>query len=317
MKKKAFLYVLIAILALSLVSMAGCSGGSGEKAADGDKAASGEKKPTIIVGSKTFTEALLLGSLTYQYLEKLGYPVENKVGLGELAVIRPALESGQVSAYWEYTGTVLINIMKHDPSFDEAESFKLVKEWDEKNGIIWLDYAPLNDTYAIMVRKDIAEKYSMKNTSDLVKAIQGGAHIKFVGAQEWVERPDGLTYWEGVYKFKYPKADMVNAALNLSYEALKAKQADAGLAFTTDARIQAYDLVALDDDQKAFPVYNAAPLFKKDILDAYPEIPEQMKKLSSLLDNETIMSLNKAVDIDKKTVDEVAKSFLTEKGLIK
>ncbi len=315
-KKKTLLFALIAVLVLSLVVLAGC-GGSGEKAASGDKAASGEKKPTIVIGSKTFTEALLLGTMTYQYLENLGYPVENKIGLGELAVIRPALESGQVGAYWEYTGTVLINIMKHEPNFDEQESFKLVKEWDEKNGIIWLDYAPLNDTYAIMVRQDVAQKYNMKNTSDLVKAIQGGAHIKFVGAQEWVERPDGLQHWESVYKFKYPKGDMVNAALNLGYEALKANQAEAGLAFTTDARIEAYNLLALEDDQKAFPVYNAAPLFKKEILDAYPEIPGQMKKLSSLLDNATIMSLNKAVDIDKKTVDEVSKAFLTEKGLIK
>lgn len=314
MKKKSLLFALITVLALSLV-LAGCGGGDAKKT--DDKAASGAKKPTIVVGSKTFTEALLLGTMTHQYLQHLGYPVENKIGLGELAVIRPALESGQVSAYWEYTGTVLINIMKHAPSFDEKESFGLVKEWDAKNGIIWLDYAPLNDTYAIMVRKDVAEKYSMKKTSDLVKAIQGGAHIKFVGAQEWVERPDGLQHWENIYKFKYPRQDMVNAALNLGYEALKAKQAEAGLAFTTDARVQAYDLLALEDDQKAFPVYNAAPLFKKEILDAYPQIPDQMKKLSSLLDNATIMSLNKAVDIDKKTVDEVSKEFLTKKGLIK
>jgi osmoprotectant transport system substrate-binding protein len=110
---------------------------------------------------------------------------------------------------------------------------------------------------------------------------------------------------------------MVNAALNLGYEALKAKQAEAALAFTTDSRIKAYNLLALEDDQKAFPVYNAAPLFRKEILDAYPEIPGQMKKLSSLLDNDTIMGLNKAVDIDKKSVDEVSKQFLTEKGLIK
>lgn len=314
MRKKSILCALTVVLALSLIFSAGCSKG-GEKAAE--NGSSGDKKPTIVVGSKTFTEALLLGTMTYQYLQALGYPVENKVGLGELAVIRPALESGQVGAYWEYTGTVLINVMQHEPSFDEQESFKLVKDWDQKNNIIWLDYAPLDDTYAIMVRQDVADKYKLKTTSDLVKAIQGGTHLKFISAQEWVERPDGLQHWENVYKFKYPREDMVNAALNLGYEALKANQAEAALAFTTDSRIKAYNLLALEDDQKAFPVYNAAPLFRKEILDAYPDIPAQMKKLSSLLDNDTIMSLNKEVDIDKKSVEEVSKQFLTEKGLIK
>lgn len=311
MRKKVFLCMLVLVIALSLIA-AGCGGGgeSEDKASDGDK-------PTIVVGSKTFTEALLLGTMTYQYLDYLGYPVDNKVGLGELAVIRPALESGQVSAYWEYTGTVLINIMEHEPSFDEEESFKLVKEFDEANGIIWLDYTPMNDTYAIMVRQDVADKYNLTNTSDLTKAVQDGAHLKFITAQEWIERPDGLQHFESVYGFQYPKEDVVAAALNMSYEALKSNQAEVGLAFTTDARIEAYKLVALEDDKHAFPVYNAAPLFRQEILDAYPDIPEQMKKLSQLLDNDTTVTLNKAVDVDKKSVEEVSKQFLTEQGLIK
>ncbi len=312
--RKFLRYMLVAVLVLAmLVGAAGCSGSK----SSGGNTSSGEKKPTIVVGSKTFTEALLLGTMTYQYLRALGYPVENKVGLGELAVIRPALESGQVGAYWEYTGTVLINVMKHAPSFDEKESYNLVKEWDAKNNIIWLDYAPLNDTYGIMVRKDIADKYNLKTTSDLINQIKKGEKIRFVSTQEYNERPDGLSHFEEVYGFKYPRNLVINAALNVGYEALKTGQAEAGLAFTTDARVKAYGLVMLEDDKKCFPVYNAAPLFRKEILDAYPKIPEQMKKLSSLLDNETIMELNKQVDVDKKSVDEVAKEFLKKNGLIK
>jgi len=311
-KKKVFLCMLVLVMALSLIA-AGCGGGGETK---GDAASEGDK-PTIVVSSKTFTEALLLGTMTYQYLEYLGYPVENKMGLGELAVVRPALESGQVSAYWEYTGTVLINIMEHEPSFDSEESFNLVKEFDAANGIVWLDYTPMNDTYAIMVRQDVADEYNLTTTSDLAKAVQDGAHLKFITAQEWIERPDGLQHFENIYDFQYPKEDMVAAALNMGYEALKANQAEVGLAFTTDARIEAYNLVALEDDKSAFPVYNAAPLFREEILEAYPDIPEQMKALSQLLDNDTTVSLNKAVDVDKKSVEEVSKQFLTEKGLIK
>lgn len=298
--------VLVLVLSLALVGVAGCSGGDNNT-----------DKPKVIVSSKTFTEALLLGTMTCQYLEDLGYPVENKTGLGELAVIRPALESGEINCYWEYTGTVLINIMKEDPSFDEEQCFNDVKAWDEENDIIWLDYAPLNNTYAIMVTKKAADKYNLKKTSDMVKALNNGAKIHFVGAQEWVERPDGLQHVESVYDFKYPKNLLSQAALNMGYEALKADKADAGLAFTTDPRMKAYGLVTLEDDKSAFPVYNAAPLFKKEIIDAYPKIPEQMKKLSELLDDETIMDLNEQVDIGKKSVDEVAKNFLKENGLIK
>ncbi|NHM26488.1 ABC transporter substrate-binding protein [Desulfofundulus sp. TPOSR] len=314
--KRFFKYGLAAVLVLALmVSIFGCSGGQSGDNKDA-KTSAGQNKPTIVIGSKTFTEALLLGTMTYQYLQHLGYPVENKVGLGELAVIRPALESGQISGYWEYTGTVLINVMKHEPSFDEEECYRLVKEWDEKNGLIWLDYAPLNDTYGIMVRKDIAEKYNLKKTSDLIEQIKKGEPIRFVSTQEYNERPDGLAHFEKVYDFKYPKKYLINAALNVGYEALKSKQAEAGLAFTTDARVKAYGLVMLEDDKKAFPVYNAAPVFRKEIIDAYPQLPEQMKKLSSLLDDETIMELNKQVDVDKKSVDEVSREFLKKSGLI-
>lgn len=308
--KRFLKFGLVTLLVLALMATAvGCGGGGGSQTG-------GEEKPTIVIGSKTFTEALLLGSLTYQYLEHLGYPVENQIGLGELAVIRPALESQEIGAYWEYTGTVLINVMEHEPSFDEEESYNLVKEFDEKNNIIWLDYAPLNDTYGIMVRPDIAEKYNLTKTSELIDQIVKGEPIRFVSTQEYNERPDGLAHFEGVYGFKYPKDLVINAALNIGYEALKNNQAEAGLAFTTDARVKAYGLVMLEDDKKAFPVYNAAPLFRKEILDAYPEIPDQMKKLSSLLDNDTIMALNAAVDVDKKSVEEVARAFLLEKGLI-
>ncbi|MDD4359346.1 MAG: glycine betaine ABC transporter substrate-binding protein [Syntrophaceticus sp.] len=131
------------------------------------------------------------------------------------------------------------------------------------------------------------------------------------------ERSDGMKHWEQVYDFTYPRENVANIAVNMTYEALDAEQAEVGLAFTTDLRILGYELVLLEDDKMVFPVYNPAPLFKQEIIDVYPEIPEQMKKLSEVLDEETIMALNKEVDIDKKSVDEVAKSFLQEQGLIK
>ncbi len=276
-----------------------------------------KKGPTIKISSKTFTEAELLGTLSLQYLKGRGYPVENKLGLGELAVIRPALTSGQIDLYWEYTGTGVINLMKHDPVFDEQESYKLIKEWDAKNNITWLDYAPLDDTNGIVVRADVAEKYQLKTVSDYVAQVKKGEHLKFVSFPEWDGRADGLSAFEKAYDFKMPKADIVDVAMGLNYDTLKANKGDLALAFTTEPRIVTDKLVMLVDDKKAFPVYNAAPVVRKEMVDAYPTLAADLKKLSSLLDTKTIIELNRQADVEKKSIEEVSTTFLQSKALLK
>ncbi|ODA42883.1 glycine betaine ABC transporter substrate-binding protein [Desulfosporosinus sp. BG] len=313
--KKRFLFGLIAVLSLVL-AFGGVVGCSSQKTTEGN-ANNAKKGPTIKISSKTFTEASLLGTLSLQYLKGLGYPVENKMGLGELAVIRPALTSGQIDMYWEYTGTGVINLMKHDPVFDAKESYTLIKDWDEKNGIEWLDYAPLNDTYGIVVRSDIAEKYNLKTTSDYVAQVKKGEHLKFVSFPEWDGRADGLPSFEKSYDFKMPKDDLVDVAMGLNYDTLKAKKGDLALAFTTEPRIITDKLVMLEDDKNAFPVYNACPVVRKEIVEAYPNLTADLKKLSDLLDTATITDLNKQADVEKMSIEEVSTTFLKSKGLLK
>ncbi|HWQ43331.1 MAG TPA: glycine betaine ABC transporter substrate-binding protein [Desulfosporosinus sp.] len=311
--KKRSLFGLVAVLSLVLAlgGVVGCS----SQTKSGDDTA--KKGPTIKISSKTFTEASLLGTLSFQYLKGLGYPVENKMGLGELAVIRPALTSGQIDLYWEYTGTGVINLMKHDPVFDAKESYTLIKDWDAKNDIEWLDYAPLDDTYGIVVRSDIAEKYKLKTISDYVAQVKKGEHLKFVSFPEWDGRADGLPSFEKTYDFKMPKDDIVDVAMGLNYDTLKAQKGDLALAFTTEPRIIADKLVMLVDDKKAFPVYNACPVVRKQIVDAYPDLAADLKKLSATLDTPTITELNKQADIDKLSIEEVSTAFLKSKGLLK
>ncbi|MDP4128211.1 MAG: glycine betaine ABC transporter substrate-binding protein [Bacillota bacterium] len=314
MKKRALLgLVVILSLVLALGGVVGCGS---EKAASAEKAAKKEG-PTIKISSKTFTEASLLGTMTLQYLEGLGYPVENKMGLGELAVIRPALTSGQIDLYWEYTGTGVLALMEHAPVFEAQESYKLIKDWDAKNGIEWLDYAPLNDTYGIVVRSDTAQKYNLKTTSDYVNLVKKGEHLKFVSFPEWDGRADGLPSFEKTYDFKMPKGDIVDVAMGLNYDTLKAQKGDLAIAFTTEPRIITDKLVMLEDDKKAFPVYNACPVVRKQIVDAYPTLSADLKKLSAVLDTATITELNKQADVDKKSVEEVSTTFLKAKGLLK
>ena len=313
--KKRSLFGLVTVL--SLVLALGGVVGCGSPAKPSASVDTTKKGPTIKISSKTFTEASLLGTLSLQYLQGLGYPVENKMGLGELAVIRPALTSGQIDLYWEYTGTGVINLMKHDPVFDAKESYKLIKDWDAKNGIDWLDYAPLDDTYGIVVRSDVEEKYKLKTISDYVAQVKKGENLKFVSFPEWDGRADGLPAFEKAYDFKMPKDALVDVAMGLNYETLKAKKGDLALAFTTEPRIIADKLVMLKDDKKAFPVYNACPVVRKEIVDAYPTLPADLKKLSALLDTKTITELNMQADIEKKSIEEVSTTFLKSKGLLK
>jgi osmoprotectant transport system substrate-binding protein len=297
--------VLLLVLSLAVFALAGC----GDKKADADK-------PTIVVGSKTFTEALLLGTLTYDYLEAKEYPVENKVGLGELAVVRPALESGEINCYWEYTGTVLISVMEEEPSYDEEKCYNAVKDWDAKNDIVWLPYAKYQSTYCLPVRKEIAEKYNLKTISDLVAQVKKGEKIRLAGFQEWVERPDGLPHVEEVYEFKYPKDQISLLAMFMGLEAMKEGEVDVCISNTIEPRINSYGLAVLEDDKNCFPVYNPAPLVRKEIIDAYPELADDIQKLTDELNEDSINDLCARVDVDKQSVEKVSKDFLKEKKLI-
>lgn len=316
MKKRLFWVLSMALILVVAVGLVGCSSEE-KKSGEESTSTTTENKPTITISSKTFTENLLLGQMLYDYLEYLGYPVENQIGLGETAVLRPALLSGEIDEYWEYTGTAVTFLMEHEPEYEEEKCFNLAKEWDAENDIIWLDYAPLNDTYAFVVRKDIADQYGWTKFSEAAQFINDGGHLKLASGEEFFVRPDGLPRIEEVYGFKYPKEDLINVSMGLSIETMKTGDTDLNIPNSTDPKIKTYNLVALEDDMKAFPVYNPAPLFRKEIIDAYPELPEQVKKLSQLLDTDTIIILNGEVDLNGKNEEEVSKAFLTENSLIK
>ena len=130
--------------------------------------------PTIKVASKPWTEQLILGHMTIMLLESHGYPVEDRTSLGETAVLRPAIESGEIDMYWEYTGTTLMTTMGYEEEIIESEeAYQTVKEWDqEKNNIIWLDYAEANNTFCLLMKEDKAEEMGIEKISDLEEHIK-------------------------------------------------------------------------------------------------------------------------------------------------
>lgn len=269
----------------------------------------------IVVGGKNFTEQQILASITEQYLSAKGYSVTDRSGMGSAAV-RQAMENGQIDIYWEYTGTSLITYNKVTDKLNAQETYDKVKELDAKKGIVWLKPSEANNTYALAMRAAEAEKLGISSISDLAAKENGGANLTLASNAEFYARPDGLKPLQDDYGFDFGRANIKRMDSGLVYQALKDKQVDVGVVFATDGRIPAFDFVTLKDDKGYFPAYALAPVIRKDVLDAHPELAELMNAVSDKLTDKVMSGLNAKVDVDKVSVENVADGFLKENGLI-
>jgi osmoprotectant transport system substrate-binding protein len=271
---------------------------------------------TIVVGGKAFTEQQIMTAMTVELLKAKGFSPKREAGMGSAAV-RAALENGQVDVYWEYTGTGLGVFNKITDKFASAEdTYKRIKEVDAAKGLVWLNPSQVNNTYGFAMNRDQAQKLNIVTVSDLAKAVKGGAKLTFASNAEFYARPDGLPGWQTAYGFEFDRDNVKRMDTGLVYSALKDRQVDVGVVFATDGRIPAFNFVVLKDDKHYAPWYNLTPVVRKEILDKYPKIAEPLNALSAKLNDETMAKLNASVDVDKKTVEEVASGFLKSNGLI-
>ena len=269
---------------------------------------------TIVVGGKNFTEQQLMAEMTAQLLKAKGFGVDKRAGLGT-APLRQAQEAGQVDVYWEYTGTSLITFNKVTDKMDAKQTYEKVKELDAKKGLVWLDPSRANNTYAIAMRKADADKIKVATISDLAAKVKGGQALKFGCNAEFYGRPDGLKPLETAYGFEFGRENVVRMDTGLVYQALRDGQVETGLVFATDGRVPAFDFVILKDDKGYFPTYAMTPVIRKETLDKNPKLAEILNGLSAKLDDATMARLNASVDVDKKSVEEVAAGFLKSAGL--
>jgi osmoprotectant transport system substrate-binding protein len=269
---------------------------------------------TIRVGSKEFTEQLLLGQITLLALEDAGFKVEDKTGIAGSNKLRTALLDKDIDVYWEYTGTAWLSHLQHDTRLaDSRKCFESVREEDRKNGIQWLDYAPFNNTYTVMMRKEQAEALGIRTLSQLAACAKP---LSFAVDHEFTARPDGLPGLAAAYKLNIPEDHVLVMDNAIIYKALKERQADLGMGFSTDGRIQAFNLVNLEDDKQFFPAYNPAPNLRVKFAQENPRVVDMLDKVSARLDNKTMMHLNYLVDIEQKVPRDVAKAWLKEASLI-
>lgn len=282
-------------------------------------ACAGESEETIKIGSKEFTEQLLLGQITLLALEDAGYKVEDKTGVAGTDKVRLALENGDFDMYWEYTGTAWLSQLQHEePITDSQEAYEKVRDEDAGNGFMWLQYAPLNNTYTLMMRREDSERLEIKSISDLAEYINENPEELITAIDhEFSIRPDGYLGVQEHYGFEQSEDKIKIMDLGIMYKTLKEEQVDIAVGFATDGRIAAYDLVNLEDDKAFFPVYNPSPVLRKELLENNPELEELLGKIALLLDTETMTKLNFEVDINEREPEEVAREWLQSEGLIK
>lgn len=305
MNKRLKSIVIVSVLA-TLVAVSGLTGCSKKSAPTTDsKTAVVKGKPTIKIGSKDFTESLILSELYAIALEKKGYKVERKFNLSS-AVVNTSLVNGDIDFYPEYTGTALISILKEQPRFDSKEVYdEVAAKYKEKFKLIWLEPSVANDGQGLVISKTASSKYNIHNITDLQK---NAGKIRFASQGQFDERADGMqslvkTY--GAFKFKNEKI----YDNGLKYDVLHNDKADLAVAYTTEGQLNKDEFVLLQDDKHAWPPYNIAPVIRQNILEANPEIKAILNNVTRKIDNKTIIKLNYEVDVNKTEYTQVAKNF--------
>jgi osmoprotectant transport system substrate-binding protein len=266
------------------------------------------------VGSKDFTEQLVLGEMYAQILAARGLPIERKLNLGGTQIAMEALRKGEIDLYPEYTGTALIAELHRPPLGDGAQIYRIVKaEYASRYGLTWLDPAPMNDTQALATTRAIAQRYGLRTLSDLSRA---APQLRLGAIPEFTERQDALPGLQRVYGgFQFKEVRLFD--IGLKYKALLSGNVDVVVAFGTDGQIAADDLVVFVDDKHFWPVYQVAPVVRDDTLRKYPVIAPALNALSPLLTDATMRRLNGQVDADQQEPADVARRFLQSAGLTK
>lgn len=274
--------------------------------------AAGSQKLTI--SSKEFTEQLLLGNMYALLLDDAGFDTEFK-SLGGSNENHQAILNDEIDIYPEYTGTALLTFLEepYDPSMSPEDVYRKVSsEYAEQFNLVWGEQTEFNNTYCIAMPEDKAQELGVSTLSELSTKTNG---LVFGTVQEFMERDDGLPGMQQMYGgFQFDEVIALDPGLK--YAGIREGDIDVTTCFGTDGQISAYNLRVLEDDKNFWPPYPVAPVIRQEILDEYPEVKEVLDQLAPILDGETMSSLNWEVDGNGREVDEVAREFLLENGLI-
>lgn len=272
------------------------------------------RRHRIVVGSKNFTEQLLLGEIIAQQIENRTHlPVDRRFYLAGTYICHQAMLSGRIDIYPEYTGTALTAILKLPAnSKDPQQVYETVKrEYQSSFGLVLGPTLGFNNTFAIEIRGEDARKLHLKTISD---AVPYASHWRAGFGYEFMERPDGFKGLASTYGLKFAENPRI-MDLGLLARALKERQIDLGAGNTTDGLIPALDLFVLEDDKHYFPPYEAVPIVRQETLSSHPELVQALAGLIGKISDQEMRELNYEVDGKHRDARQVAAEFLRSKGL--
>lgn len=279
----------------------------------------------VVVSSKIDTEGGLLGNIISQVLQAGGVPVTEKIQLGATSVMRKAITEGQVDLYPEYTGNGAFFFNRGEEPIwnDAAKAYDTVARLDrEANKIVWLAPAPANNTWAIALRKELADAQSITTFSDFGRYVAGGGGIKLAASAEFVSSPAALPKFQEVYGFRLKPDQLVtlsggDTAATIAAAARQTDGVNAAMVYGTDGGIAPSGLVVLDDDKSVQPVYQPAPIIREPVLQKYPRIKELLDPVFAELDLITLQELNGRIQVGGEPAKVVATDWLRANGFLK
>ena len=267
----------------------------------------------VVVGSKNFTEQLILGELFAQHLEaKIQLSVERRFYLAGTYISHQAILGGRIDVYPEYTGTALTAILKEQPQKDPRQVYERVRaEYKRRFGLEVLSPLGFNDTFAIEIRGEDARRLRLHTISE---AARYAPRWRAGFGYEFMERPDGYKGLATTYGLHFADPPRI-MDLGLLGRALKAKQIDLAAGNTTDGLIPTLDLFVLEDDKHYFPPYEAVPIVREETLRLHPELGQALSELQGKISDQEMQTLNYQVDGQHRDVKDVVREFRQRKGL--
>ena len=272
------------------------------------------KQDTMHIATKPMTEQYVLGEMLDLLIEQdtdLNVELTQGVG-GGTSNIQPAMESGEFDIYPEYTGTGWNMVLKKEGLYTEDLFETMQDEYKNSLNMQWVGMYGFNNTYGLVVRREIAEKYNIRTYSDL-KSVSN--QLIFGAEYDFFEREDGYDALCDTYGFTFKRT--MDMDIGLKYQAINQGKIDVMVIFTTDGQLSVSDVTVLKDDKNFYPSYLCGNVIRSEILEKHPELMELFNKLTDVISDDDMAQMNYAVESEGKETREVAEAFLQNAGLLK
>ncbi|MDW6022661.1 ABC transporter substrate-binding protein [Mesorhizobium sp. BAC0120] len=285
----------------------------------------GAASAQVVVSSKIDTEGGVLGNIIQLVLNANNIKTTDRIQLGGTPVVRKAITAGEIDIYPEYTGNAAYFFEKADDPVwkDAAKGYELAKKLDyDANKIVWLTPSPANNTWAIALRKDVAEPNKLVTLSDFGKYVKDGGQVVLAASAEFVNSAAALPAFQTTYGFQLKPDQLItlsggDTAATIAAAANQTNGANAAMVYGTDGGIQPSGLVVLEDDKAVQPVYQPTPIIREAVLKEHPEIEALLKPVFEKLDLVTLQELNGRVQVGGEPAKSVAEDFLKKNGFLK